>query len=280
MRKLFIVSDVHSYFNEMIQALSNAGFDRNNPNHIFVSLGDLLDRGKQSIECLEFVNSLPDDRKILIKGNHEDCALDAIKRGYFRSHDWHNMTTNTFYDLVHGNAELQLDKDGLPINDSVVIDQVNHDPSWNKYINSCRDYYENNEYIFVHGWIPYTYNDSSTASIWRDENKIYDPEWKSGDWKDARWLNGFQLWREGIKHPEKTIICGHYHTSYAHTRFHKVGIEYPIEYLDTFWMTDEEVEAIMNETMHTEPFYDDGIIGIDACTAISGKVNCIVLQEG
>ena len=51
MRKLFIVSDVHSYFNEMIQALSNAGFDRNNPNHIFVSLGDLLDRGKQSVEC-------------------------------------------------------------------------------------------------------------------------------------------------------------------------------------------------------------------------------------
>lgn len=41
-RKYFIVADVHSYYDEMIKALTEAGFEKNNLDHIFVSLGDLL----------------------------------------------------------------------------------------------------------------------------------------------------------------------------------------------------------------------------------------------
>ena len=71
MATYFVVSDVHSFYNEMMYALVKAGFDKDNKNHIFVSLGDLLDRGPDAVKCLEFVNSLPVERKILIKGNHE-----------------------------------------------------------------------------------------------------------------------------------------------------------------------------------------------------------------
>lgn len=46
--KYFIVSDVHSFYDEMMTALNESGFDKTNPDHIFVSLGDLLDRGDQS----------------------------------------------------------------------------------------------------------------------------------------------------------------------------------------------------------------------------------------
>jgi len=78
MATYFCVSDVHSFYDEMIEALDNAGFDIENPNHIFISLGDLLDRGPKPKECLEFVNRLPKNRKILIKGNHERLMEQCI----------------------------------------------------------------------------------------------------------------------------------------------------------------------------------------------------------
>ena len=72
MKKLFVVSDVHSFYTELMSALQSAGFEMDNEEHIFVSCGDLLDRGPDAKKCLEFVNSLPDYRKILIRGNHEE----------------------------------------------------------------------------------------------------------------------------------------------------------------------------------------------------------------
>ena len=82
MKKYFIVADVHGYFDILNQSLKEAGFDENNPEHFFVSLGDLLDRGKQPRECLQFVNSL--ERKILIRGNHEDLMEEMIAFHYQR----------------------------------------------------------------------------------------------------------------------------------------------------------------------------------------------------
>ena len=50
---------------------------------------------------------------------------------------------------------------------------------------------------------------------------------------------------------------------------------------------DEDVEIFENlfgksniEHAHFEPFKDKGIIAIDACTAYSEKVNCLVLTIG
>ena len=80
MKTFFIVADVHSFYDEMIAALNEQGFDKNDPDHIFVCLGDLLDRGEKPLECLAFVNSLPAKRKLLIRGNHEDLLEDCIYR--------------------------------------------------------------------------------------------------------------------------------------------------------------------------------------------------------
>lgn len=44
------MSDIHSYYNEMIDALNKASFDKDNENHILVVCGDLFDRGKQTLE--------------------------------------------------------------------------------------------------------------------------------------------------------------------------------------------------------------------------------------
>ena len=53
--KYFVVSDVHSFYTKMKEALGRAGFDETNPNHTLRSCGDLFDRGKESKETLEYV---------------------------------------------------------------------------------------------------------------------------------------------------------------------------------------------------------------------------------
>ena len=54
MNKYFVVSDVHGFYDEMIKALNEAGWDKNNPNHYIISCGDVFDRGTQPKEVMKF----------------------------------------------------------------------------------------------------------------------------------------------------------------------------------------------------------------------------------
>ena len=58
----------------------------------------------------------------------------------------------------------------------------------------------------------------------------------------------------------KTIVCGHWHCSYGHREFEGNGSEF-------------------GEDADFSPYYGKGIIVLDACTAVSGKVNVIVLED-
>lgn len=268
MKKFFVVSDVHSFYTEMITALNEVGFDINNDTHIFVSCGDLLDRGPDAQKCLDFVNGIPDDRKILIKGNHEELLEDVIHRGYFLSHDFHNRTHETVYQLtgIHptDNSFSSYAVDRTAISDMLI------NKSWDEYKSKLIDFYETDKYIFVHGWIPYLlrYEEDKDDQSIIHLNTIpyYNEEWRkdSADWDGARWANGMYMWSCGIKEENKTIVCGHWHSSYGHSVLHNDGVEF-----------SENTGSIYSK--HT-PFYDDGIIAIDACTAYSGFVNCIVLD--
>lgn len=57
----------------------------------------------------------------------------------------------------------------------------------------------------------------------------------------------------------KTIICGHWHSSYGHSKI------------------DGKCSEFGKDAIFT-PYYGKGIIAIDACTAHSGFINCIVLE--
>ena len=74
-RKLFVLSDIHGHYSEMKKALDEAGFDPENGSHIFVSCGDLFDRGMENVAVYDFVRGLK--HKILIRGNHEDMLLNC-----------------------------------------------------------------------------------------------------------------------------------------------------------------------------------------------------------
>lgn len=78
MPKLFCVSDIHGFYDELQVALDTTGFDKNNPEHWLISCGDNLDRGSQPRQVINFLNGL--ERKVLIRGNHEDLLEKCIER--------------------------------------------------------------------------------------------------------------------------------------------------------------------------------------------------------
>ena len=253
MKKYFIVGDVHSFYTELNKSLQKKGFDFNNPNHIFVSCGDLLDRGNYPIECLRFVNSIPQQRKILIRGNHEDLLDECLNRKEFYEHDQHNGTLRTIMQLAGRDPSDVFEymyKDIFPemhVSDyHEAFDITANNPDLKKYMSSLQDYAEVGDYIFVHGWIP----SRKTAP-----NK----DWRLGNWEEARWFNGMEKWRQGARIKNKTIVCGHWHTSWGHSVLEKEGSEYGAD-------------------ADFSPFIKKGIIAIDGCTAHSGVVNCVVLE--
>ena len=112
---------------------------------------------------------------------------------------------------------------------------------------------EKQHYVFTHGWIPSIPN--------RDKSYSYISSWREADreqWNRARWFNGMDAAQTADEN--KTIVCGHWHTSYGHSKYEHKGTEF-------------------GEDADFSPYYGPGIIAIDACTAFSGKVNCLVIED-
>lgn len=206
MKKYFIFTDIHGFYDLLKAKLDEVGFDINNENHIFVSAGDLFDRGDKPFECLKFVNDLPENRKILVRGNHEDLMEEAIERGYFMMHDQSNGTITTAIRLTK-TCDYEL-----------CLSRMLNQPQYQTYIKSLVDYAEMGNYIVVHGWVPV-----KGLKIPRN--------WRKADWFKARWLNGMQMWRQGYKFKTKTIICGHFHSNWGHYHISK---SIPNEWTDDF----------------------------------------------
>ena len=246
MPKLFVISDVHGYYYEMLDALDNAGFDPNNEDHWLISCGDHFDRGPCPEDVMTYLTLLP--RKVLIKGNHEDLLMECIDRGYGLSHDFSNRTVQTILDFAP-NAQ------PFHVACAVAYERIEN------FIGSMVNYFETKNYIFVHSWVPLNCDDDfppyyirgrkfSKMEDWREANDV--------EWEDARWGNPFAMAEQGLL-PDKTLVFGHWHCSAGWAQL--------------------EGRSAFGEDAKFEPFYGDGFISIDACTARSGKVNCLVIED-
>lgn len=253
-KKYFVTSDVHSFFNELMVVLNEKGFEKDNPDHILCICGDLFDRGNQTVELFEFVKELQaQDRLIYVSGNHESLLFDCMREIYGgwtpRSHHFHNGTVKTICQFCGQN------------------EWIIHDPSWRDKIfeimqpvldfisDNCVDYAEIGDHVLVHGWIPcyQGLDDFREAS--------------SDDWERARWNNGMEMWKNSACRVKgKTVICGHWHCSYGWSHIRNERKEFP-------------QKSRKDWQKSFEPFIDDGIMAIDACTAYSGLCNVIVIEE-
>ena len=171
--KYFITSDIHGYYSVLIKELDKQGFDKDKDT--LITLGDNFDRGPENWEMYKFLSALPN--VILVRGNHEDCLIELINRGFPLSHDFHNKTVDTLGD---------------------VMEKYNFETSWNNFeqmINTAfykwltnkniwKDYIEFDNLILTHATIP---------------NNTFPT------FKESRWANPTINRVNG-----KILVCGHW----------------------------------------------------------------------
>ena len=246
--KFFVVSDIHSFFTPLKEALDQAGFEKDNPNHYLVSCGDAFDRGSASEEVLHFLMSL--ERKILVKGNHDLLLEDLCMREFPYNYDFSNGTTRTVNDI--GGAS-----EGYPFDKCC-------ENTWNRtaaYRASLINYFETENYIFVHSWIPVINKDGLPAHYLYGRSFEFNPNWRQAtndEWEIAMWGNPFAMAERGLL-PDKTIVFGHFHTSWPRAKY--------------------EGKPEFDEGADFSLYYGDGYIALDACTAHTGKINVLVLED-
>lgn len=288
MKTYFVCSDIHGYFDEWMTSLNESGFDFGNKDHILVVLGDIFDRGRQPKEIYEFLKFFPDNRLILIRGNHEYLFLDLVRRGYPLEHDEHNGTAQTLVDLYKDPYETQKEfilenRDKYPndelyaisfkiyqgaIRDLYTNDTIKSVVRWIKS-KRWRNYFELGQYIFVHSFIPLkgrinAYSDESGTyySNWREET---DPKM----WEDATWGCPYKLYLHGCFDGElrkgKILVCGHWHTSSFYNE-----LIYKNE-------PDKKLDIKKDNPIFKSQEYP-GLIGLDTCTALTKKVNILKLE--
>lgn len=218
MKTYFVISDIHGFYQQMVDGLRKAGFRKNNKDHILVVLGDLFDRGPEPFRVYKYIKSLPKSRRILVRGNHEALYLELLKKDFPQRHDFSNRTVNTLCDLTTTPIDL-LNEDTYDYDEFSYIKGSRK--AWEKIVNKMRDheitkwlesdewvnYFELDKYIMVHSFIP------------------LEEDWKNGDWDNAIWGCPWRSYQKGyFKKQEdegKVLVCGHWHTSdfYSNLKF-------------------------------------------------------------
>lgn len=287
MKTYFVCADIHGFYDEWMDDLSFAKFDVKNPDHILIVLGDIFDRGPRPDKVLQFLLDLPRERRILIRGNHERLLLDLVFRRSPFSYDISNGTYDTLqaFCVEDVNSQIEAFQEAHPY----PVGQPNLIPSWreknrlffdciedilykNEAINKVVDfltsddwvyYFETPHYIFVHAFIPL---------IQGAERDFYDPNWREASesrWNDATWLCPWSKYKDGCFEEEekkgKKLVVGHWHTSDFYNN------------LDYKGMPEMRLPQRINPIYRSEKY--PGLIGLDACTVLSHRVNVLVIRE-
>ena len=252
MPKFFTTSDTHSFYTPLKNALDEKGFDPNNEDHWLVVCGDCFDRGDESNEVLKFLMSL--ERKILVRGNHDILLEECCMREFAYSHDISNGTKKTIQDLGRVDNETSFAECCCRTWDRLA-----------RYRELLVNYFETKNYIFVHSWIPtdVVYDDASKMWYTRGKEYVYNSDWHNAsqaEWNEAMWVNPFDMHLLDLNQTGKTIVFGHWHCSTGNRMLNRCKAEFDG---DAIW----------------EPCYANGIIGIDRCTAYTGEVNVVVIED-
>ena len=240
-QKFFVTSDIHSGYTPLKKALDEKGFDPNNETHWLVVCGDCFDRLGESKELLKYLMSLK--RKILVKGNHDLLLEELCLRGFPYSHDKSNGTVKTVQD-ISGKHSLQEFQEACDI----TYNKLSH------YRKLLVNYFETQNYIFVHSWIVVNKVGIDTYEYREDWRNSSDEEWEN-----AMWVNPYDMAKQNLNKTGKTIVFGHFHTSYQ-------------------WAKDGKCSEFGEDAIF-ESYYGKNYIGIDACTAYTNRVNVIVIED-
>lgn len=236
--KYFVVSDIHGHLDVLIESLLEKEWDMMNNKHKLIIVGDLVDRGPQNKELLEFVYDLwKNDKVELVIGNHDVFLLDFFEGRFDRL--LFNIERN-------GHGETLAQMLGHRINEQSDLEKerqimIERYPHIYKMLLKMDYYIEKGNYIFVHGGI--------NPSL---------PNWRFDTLRNFTWQKQSEL----PKIPGKTIVCGHQQNVYI------ADPENYRTYLANSELYPEKFDIIHNE----------GVIHIDGSVVRTKKVNVLVLD--
>lgn len=279
--KLFVVSDVHGFYDEMRVCLREAGFSDEDDNNKLILLGDLFDRGSDSVKIYKYLKKMTEAGKaIVLHGNHEDFIIDFLKgedcsfnfshNGFNRTLDgflgipasWENFchfctTSPDMAKTIYGNRVEPLLGDffsiPLEVRFDVFQDYARHTIKKRykdllPWLESLPYYYETDKYIFTH------------ASIDGECEDWHNPEYSSYEhwtpWQYLTWDDG-HFYEKEIKNTDKTVVVGHFHTD-------------GIREIYNLPKDDKNPNSIL---------YTNQKIFIDTCTVLTKRVNVLVLED-
>ena len=282
-KKYFVVSDIHSFCKELIASLDEMLFDICNEEHILIVCGDVFDRGDETLKVYKFLKSIPKERLILIKGNHEDLYLKLLNKNFPDSYDFSNGTVKTFceisgidyeelnhYSVYYSNYWNNIEELERKVLEkwNFVKEKVSKS-AITKWLKSrqWKNYFELGKFIFVHSFIP-CFNNSSKGNYgcdieeykkWWSYNHLWRTHSTEKEWYEAMWGCPYKQFDAGLFNKEKkngkVLVCGHWHSYDFHTHYEK-------------------------ENLYNFDIYkSENLIALDGCTARSGKVNVLVIDE-
>lgn len=240
--KLFVCSDIHGFYSEFKDSLKKSGYDKNNPNHKLIILGDFFDRGPEAKSVKEFILN---EKAILIRGNHDDSLMRLYETGYIKGHDYKGGTFNTMEQLGETNSN--------EINRVLTNFRLKNNDLINLYY-KMPYYYIAKDILFVHSWTP---NVDDITEATRDE------------WHSAT-LTSLNRKIESIKSGEeinlypytniKTIVFGH----------HKAD--------DIRGMENYGGNGVYTEAIKTLKTKNLTLYGVDGRVEETGKIPVLIME--
>ena len=250
--KNFVVSDIHDHFDLLMEALHCNGFDINNGEHRLIVCGDAFYSGPEPGELFVFLRKMyQSNRLIFIYGNHDVELLDNLLLSKFTRPANRRCAELLVKHLTQqtGLEDAELFSECHRLGFTEFLRQA---PVW---------YYENEDYVFTHGFIPTAKR--AYRPDWRDAT---EEEWRGAARGDAMMLSMLY----GVCEPNKKIVCGHY--SAARCYLMKGATESDWEnkiYKDVSGVPSEGFKAFFGETF----------IALDQSVKKTGFINCLVIEE-
>jgi serine/threonine protein phosphatase 1 len=134
MKKIFAIGDIHGCYDRLKALMEKIPIDCSRDTLVFI--GDYIDRGPHSVEVVDYLIQLKNrfPEVIFLKGNHEDM-LDKFLNGVDRLTYLLNggqQTLDSYLTKPVGSKFLPIPPDHM------------------EFFKSLREFYETEEFIFVH----------------------------------------------------------------------------------------------------------------------------------
>lgn len=250
--KYFVFSDVHGESEALQTSLKEAGYDKYNPRHILVSLGDNFDRGPDSKGVCNILFHRQDT--VLVKGNHEGFLEEMLEKGiegeFVLFNILHNGLDKTLESFSNCSIERVVSAADFNAMIDIAKDNVRHYCS-KGLLQKIKDmplYYETKNYIFVHaGFEP-------------------DMPWQTSSQDVMLW--DIEYSHIPIRSTNKTVVIGHNHAFRVRNRAKEDGYRESPVGLPWTGNTDENAPVRIGNK-----------IAIDPCSNLTHKVNVLVIED-